>query len=183
MNRLETISILFTAWLAVAFEVCFDGLRHLVGFQISFLPPLMVYVALSNSLPGVVLLALAGGLAHDAFSANPIGVATIALAITGMLLHHNRDLVLRDQGYAQVAMGLLASALVPALTVLALMNTQHPVVLTWRLLGQWLGMAVGGAVCTPLVFRCFALLNHWFSYQPLPESRFRDTRQIKRTRI
>lgn len=182
MNRLETISILLAAWLAVAFEISFHGFRHVLGFQISLLPPLMVYVALSNSLPGIVLLSLVGGLANDAFSANPLGVTTLALATTGLLLHHNRDFVLRDQGYAQVAMGLLASALVPALTVLALMSTQQPVALTWRLFGHWLGAAVGGAVGTPLVFRFFALLSQWFSYQPLPENRFRDTRQIKRTR-
>ena len=183
MNRLETIFILFTAWLAVAFEISFPGFRQLLGFQISLLPPLMVYLALSNSLPGIVLLSLIGGVASDAFSANPIGISTLALAGTGMLLHHNRDLVLRDQAYAQVAMGLLATALVPALVVLALMNTQHPVQLTWRLFGQWLGAALAGGICTPFVFRLFALLSGWFSYQALPESHFRDTRQIKRTRI
>lgn len=183
MNRLEAIFTLSAAWLAVAFEISFPGFRQLLGFQISLLPALMVYVALSSSVPRILQLALFGGVAIDAFSANPLGISSLALAATGMLLHHNRDLVLRDQAYAQVAMGLLATALVPALVVLALTNTQHPVGLTWRLVGQWLGAALAGGICTPFVFRWFALLNRWFSYQALPESHFRDTRQIKRTRI
>ncbi len=183
MNRLETISILLAAWLAVAVDVSFHEFRHWFGVQISLLPALMVYVALSSSLPRVALLAIVGGLAHDSFSANPLGVTTVALAVTGALLHYKRDLVLRDQAYAQVMMGFLASALVPACVVLALMNTHNPVPLTWRLLVQWLGMAAGGAVATPLMFRLFAKLSRWFTYQPFPETRFRDTRQIKRTRI
>jgi len=73
--------------------------------------------------------------------------------------------------------------LVPVLKVLVLVNTQHPVALSWRLLEQWLVMAVGSALCTPLVFRFFALLAHLIRYQTLPETRFRDTRQIKRRRI
>jgi rod shape-determining protein MreD len=182
MNRLETISILLAAWGAVAFEVSFNGLRNLVGAQVSLLPALMVYVALSSSLPSVALLAIVGGLAEDSFSANPLGVTTLALAVTGFILHHQRDLMLRDQLYAQVLTGFLASSLVPACVILALMNTHNPVPLTWRLLGQWLVMAMGGAVATPLAFRLFALVNRLFSYQPLPESHFRETRQIKRTR-
>lgn len=183
MNRLETISLLIGAWLAVAFEVSFNGFRNTLGAQINLLPSLMVYVALSSSLSSVALLAIVGGLLHDSFSANPLGVTTLALAVTGFLLNHQRDLVLRDQLYAQVLTGFLASSLVPMLSVLALMNTSHPVPLTWRLLSQWLVMAGGGALVAPLVFRLFALVNRWFTYQPLPESHYRETRQIKRTRF
>ncbi len=182
MNRLEIIAFLLAAWLAVAFEVSFNGFRNALGAQISLVPPLMVYVALSSSLPSVALLAVVGGLAQDSFSANPLGVTTLALVLTGFLLHYQRDLVLRDQIYAQVMTGFLASSLVPAFVVLALMNTSNPVPLTWRLIGQWLVVAVGGAVATPLVFQLFALVNRLFTYQSLPESHYRETRQIKRTR-
>ena len=183
MSRLETISILLAAWLAVAFEISFDGFRHWFGAQVSLLPALMVYVALSSSLPNVALLGVVGGLAQDSFSANPLGVTTVALSLTGVLLHYKRDLVLRDQAYAQVMTGFIASALVPTCVVLALMNTRNPVPLSGLLLRQWLVMAIGGAIATPLVFRLFARLNRWFTYQPVPESHYRETRQIKRTRF
>ena len=182
MNRLETISILLAAWGAVAIEISFDGFHHWFGAQINLLPALMVYVALSSSLSSVALLAIVGGLVHDSFSANPLGVTTVALAVTGTLLHHNKDLVLRDQTYAQVLTGFLASSLAPLCVVLLLMNTHQPVPLTWRLLPQWGVMAVGGAVAAPLFFRAFARLGRWFTYQPMPESHYRETRQIKRTR-
>ena len=183
MNRLETISILLAAWLAVAFEVSFNGFRNWFGAQVSLLPALMVYVALTSSLPSVVLLAIVGGLAQDSFSANPLGVTTVALALTGFLIHYKRDIVLRDQIYAQVMMGFLGSSLVPACVVLALTNSHHPVPLTARLVGQWVVMTVGGAVATPLIFRLFAQLTRWFSYQPFPESHYRGTGQLKRTRF
>ncbi len=182
MNRLETIAILLAAWLAVAFEVSFNGFRNWFGAQVNLLPALMVYVALSSSLSTVALLAIVGGLVHDAFSANPLGVTTVALALTGVLVHFQRDLVLRSQVYAQLLIGFLASALVPLLGVLALLNTSQPVPLTGRLLLQWLVMAVGGGLATPLVFRLFARISRWFTYQALPESHYRDTRQIKRNR-
>jgi len=67
--------------------------------------------------------------------------------------------------------------------VLALTNTRNPVPLTWHLLGQELVMAVGGALATPFVFYAFKWQSRWFTYQSLPESHYRDTRQIKRTRI
>ncbi len=183
MSRLETISILLATWLCVAFEVSFNGFRNGLGAQVSLIPALMVYVALTSPLSSVALLAIVGGLAQDSFSANPLGVTTAALALTGMLMHHQRDLVLRDQVYAQVLMGFLASSLVPACVVLALMSTHQPVPLTSRLAGQWFVMAAGGAVATPLVFRLFAQLNRWFTYQPLPESHYRTMRQMKRTRF
>ena len=41
----------------------------------------------------------------------------------------------------------------------------------------------GGAVATPLIFRLFAQLTRWFSYQPFPESHYRGTGQLKRTRF
>ena len=44
-------------------------------------------------------------------------------------------------------------------------------------------MAAGGAVATPLIFRLFAQLTRWFSYQPFPESHYRGTGQLKRTRF
>lgn len=182
MNRIENISIAFSAWLAVAFEVAFNGFRDWFGAQIGLLPALMVYVALSASWPGVVLLALVGGLMHDSFSANPLGITTLALALVGWLMRAQRDLVLRDQIYAQVMMGFIASAAVPVGVVLALTNTHQPVPMTWRLGGQVVVMAVGGAVATPLVFLVFQWLGRWFIYQPLPESHYRDSRQIKRTR-
>ena len=63
MTRFETISLLLAAWLAVAFEVSFPGFRRTLGAQISLLPALMVYVALTSSLTSVALLAIVGGLA------------------------------------------------------------------------------------------------------------------------
>ncbi|MBM3828968.1 MAG: rod shape-determining protein MreD [Verrucomicrobia bacterium] len=183
MNRLESIAILLAAWLAVAFEITFNGFRSTLGAQFSLLPALMVYVALSSSLPTMAMLAVVGGLMQDAFSANPLGVTTLALSLTGFMLHRQRDLVLRDQLYAQVMTGFLASSLVPACVMVVLMNTHHPVPLSWRLLGQWLVMAAGGALVTPLVFRLFAQVKQLFAYQPVPESHYSETRQIKRTRF
>ncbi len=51
--------------------------------------------------------------------------------------------------------GLVASAATPALTMVALLTLGHQPLLGWGTLWQWLVMAAGGAVATPIVLLRF----------------------------
>ena len=73
MNWLNISVILVMAWVLIFVQSAFNSLRELLGAQIDLLPALMVYTALSARLAGVTLVAIAGGLAFDALSANPTG--------------------------------------------------------------------------------------------------------------
>lgn len=182
MNSLGTIVILLTAFLVVFLESSVRGLRLLLGAQIDLLPALMTYTALSSSLVTVTLLAICGGLWFDALSANPLGITILPLFITGALIHHHRDLLLRDQIPARSLLGLAASAAVPLLVLLSLLATGHRPLIGWLTLWQLLVMAVAGALATPLWFALFHHVHHALHHPVRSEPSFRPDREIQRGR-
>lgn len=182
MNTLHNILIFAAAFLAVFWEAAFPGIRYLLGAQVSLLPALMVYAALSTGLTTMALLATAGGLMFDSLSANPLGVSTLPLFAVGLLIFLRRDLLLREQQFAQFVLGFLASALVPVEIVLLLLTLGETPLLGWGSLWQWLVMSLGGAVATPILFTLFAWFNRALGYQRVTETSFRPDREIRRGR-
>jgi rod shape-determining protein MreD len=179
---LPNILILLAALLAVFCQSAFTGLRHLLGAQIDLLPALMVYTALSASPAVMLTLAVTGGLLFDTLSANPLGTSVLPLLSVGFLIQLRRDLLLREQVYAQVVLGLLASAIAPVLSVLILLTLGKSPALSWGSLWQWTVMSIGGGVATPAFFFLFDRLKHALGYQPVVESSFRADREIRRGR-
>jgi cell shape-determining protein MreD len=180
MNWFNTIALLFVTYLIVFFQATFNELRHFIGAQVDLLPSLIVYAALSNGVVTLSLVAVCGGLWVDSLSANPLGVTMLPLLVVGLLIQRSREFILRDQAYAQVVLGLCASAAVPLLTLLILFNLDaHPLV-SWFSLWQWIVMSVGGAVVTPVWFRVFDWIGRVLNYRPVGESGFRPDREIKR---
>jgi cell shape-determining protein MreD len=182
MNSLNVIALVLAAYLAVYFQACQNVLPDLCGAQIDLLPPLMVYCALNTGLAVFTIVAILGGLWFDAFSANPLGITILPLFLIALVIHWNRELILRDQRYAQFILGCLASALVPLLTVLLLFGGGHKPLIGWGSLWQWLVMVLVGGAFSPVFFWLFDRLNRAFNYQRLPESSFRQDREIKRGR-
>lgn len=182
MNWLNNILLLLTALLAVFAESAFDLTRHLLGAQIDVLPALMVYASLTGDLVTLAVVAIGGGLCFDALSANPLGASVLPLFGIGFAIQRQRALILRDQRAAQWVLGLLASAGVPALTLLVLLSAGQTPLLGWGTLWQWLVVSATGALLTPAVFRFFDLVRHTFNYQPATETSFRPDREIRRGR-
>jgi rod shape-determining protein MreD len=183
MNILHTILILAVAFLAVFGEATFPVLRHWLGAQVDLLPVLMVYAALNTELITVSLLAVLGGLWLDALSANPLGISILPLYVIGFLICVRSDLILRELSFAQLVLGTVASAVVPALTVLLLLSGGKQPLIGWGSIWQWIVMTAGGAVATPLVFALFDWCNHTLGYQPRTETSFRPDREIRRGRL
>ncbi len=182
MNRFKTILILAAAFLAVFWEAAFSGLRHLTGAQIDLLPSLVVYAALYSGLTTVALLATLGGLWFDSLSANPLGVSVMPLFVVGIAIYSKRELILRDQLLAQFVLGLVASAVVPVLTLLILLTTGQPPLFGWGTLWQLTVMSLGGAVAAPIWFELFGWLHRTFVHESAVESSFRPDREIRRGR-
>lgn len=177
-----SIFVLLATYLAVYCEAAFGGVRHFLGAQVDLLPSLMVYAALCTDITTVAFMAVLGGLWFDSFSANPFGVTVLPLFAVGLMLHLYRDLILRDQPFAQATIGLAASAAMPVLTLLVLLTTGHKPMLGWGSLWQWLVMSFGGALATPVCFELFALLHRAFVHQGDIQSSFRPDREIRRGR-
>ncbi|MCL5099172.1 MAG: rod shape-determining protein MreD [Candidatus Omnitrophica bacterium] len=213
MNAFQRTFLVLAVYLLAFAESWCGVLRRYLGTQIDFLPALMVYAGLTASFSTVVLLAACGGLWYDALSANPLGVSVLPLFLVGWILYEKRELILREQPFAQVMLGGMASLLVPALTLLILStylpyeNASTAIPTSWNMIplvefgygppgirGPWplvgwdtlaqgLILTVAGAMATPIFFRVFDRLNRALTYPVVSEPSFRSDREIKRGRM
>jgi cell shape-determining protein MreD len=182
MNYLAPITLVLVAYLVVFLESSLGRVSELLGMSIKLLPGLMVYCGLTCGPGTLALLAMLAGLWTDSLSANPLGVTILPLFAIGLLVHHCRELILREQAYAQFVLGVIANAVFPLLTLtLLFMLGRRPLFGLITLFPSALAAVVGGGA-TILFFRLFDRLALAFSYKPLPESSFRSDREIKRGR-
>jgi len=182
MNWLSTLFVLLAAFLAVFWAAAFHWVRDLLGVQIDLLPPLMVYAALQGRLLTVSLLACCGGLWFDSLSANPLGISILPLFAAGFIIQLWRDLILRDQHFAQMVLGLAAGAAVPAFELLLLLTTGKPPRLGLGTLWQLLVMTIGSGLATPVVFFLLDWAQKTLVHSPVVETSFRPDREIRRGR-
>jgi hypothetical protein len=183
MNLFQPILILGFAFLAVFGEATLSAPRHWLGAQIDLLPALMVYAALNASLGTFSLLAVLGGIWFDSFSANPLGVTILPLFLAGFPMYLRRELILRELPFAQLMLGAAASAVVPALTLLMLLNGGKQPLIGWGTLWQWTVMTAGGAAATPVIFALFDWCGETLGYKPHVEMGFRPDREIRHGKI
>jgi cell shape-determining protein MreD len=182
MNWLHTILILVAVFLAVLWEAAFPGVRHLLGAQIDLLPAIIVYAGLRAGLLSVGLVAFCGGLLIDSLSANPLGISVLPLFAAGLGVYGCRELVLREQTFAQVVLGLAASGIVPLLTLVLLLTTGQNPMLGWGTIWQLFVMSVGGAIATPVLFVIFESVQRALVHARPSQSSFRADREIRRGR-
>lgn len=182
MNGLNTIFILALAYISVFLEAHVGFVRNIFGAQIDLLPALMVFAALTSDIITVTLLAVVGGLLFDSLSINPLGVSILPLFLIGFFVYHERELLLRENTYAQFVMGMVASVLAPAMVLFILMNGGNVPLLGWKTVWQFIVMGVGGGVAVPVFFLLFARVQNALTYQPRQDTPFRADRQIKRGR-
>jgi cell shape-determining protein MreD len=182
MNWLTTILLLAMTFVAVFWEAAFGGMRQALGAQIDLLPPLMVYAALCTGLTSVCLVSFLGGLWFDSLSANPLGISVLPLFVIGLVIYIIRELILKDQLFAQVVLGLAASAATPLLALVLLLTTGHAPLLGWGTLWQLAVMSAGGALATPVLFVLFDWLHRSLAHARIAESSFRPDREIRRGR-
>lgn len=182
MNWLTTTLLLAMAFVTVFWEAAFTGLRHLLGAQIDLLPALMVYAGLCTGLTSVCLVSFLGGLWFDSLSANPLGISILPLFAVGLAIYVSREVILRDQWFAQLVLGLAASAAAPVLSLVLLLTLRHPPLLGWGTLWQLIVMSLGGALATPVFFVLFDWLHRSLAHRRVTETSFRPDREIRRGR-
>jgi hypothetical protein len=109
-------------------------------------------------------------------------VSVLPLLGIGLLIYRSRELLLREHFFAQAALGVMAGAAQPLGTLFILLNMGATPLLGWYSLWQWVVMALGGGVVTPLCFELFDRLHRAFEYEPVTQTSFRPDREIKRGR-
>ena len=182
MNILTTILILVAVVLAVFWEASFDLVRQWAGAQVDLLPALIVYTSLYTEFRMLCVVAVCGGLLFDSLSANPLGTTVLPLLVAGLAVYARRDLLLRDQPFAQFILGASASALVPVLTLIFLLTTGYTPLVGWGTLWQIIVMAIGGGIATPIIFLIFEWLQRALVHRPESQPSFRADREIRRGR-
>jgi cell shape-determining protein MreD len=183
MNYLNTGVLALASYLAAYLASCQTPLSQWLGVQIDLRPALMVYCGLRMEWIALTSMAILGGLWFDALSANRLGVSILPLFLVAFLVYLNRGLILREQRYAQFVLGLAASAVAPALTILLLLSMGQMPLIGWGSIWQWLIMALVGGGLTPVVFWLLEKLRLAFTYPQISESSFRPDREIKRGRV
>ena len=182
MNWLSVLFVLALAFVGVFLEAWLDLFRDLLGAQVNLLPALIVCTSLTSGILATALLSVLGGLWFDSLSCNPLGVSILPLFLVGFLIYHNRELLLRQNSFAHMVLGMTASAVCPMMTVFLLLNLGSAPLLGWESLWQLGVMTAGGALLTPFLFRLMVRIDHTFNYQPVSQSSFRADREIKRGR-
>ena len=156
--------------------------RDLLGSQIDFLPGLMVYGSLAFPSYVAVLCAAFFGLLVDSFSANPLGTMMGTLVLLSCITLIYREVLLSDQFTTHWVLGLSASGLAPLFSLFILYIAGEQPLVGPGTIWQWAIMTAGGGVVTPLWFRLFNRVGNALHYKEVPESTFRQDREIARGR-
>ncbi len=181
-DRVRNLLLLAVALAAVFIQLAWDLPQRFLAAPINLLPPLMVVAALSRPPLAWGLLAVIGGLAHDAFSANPLGASLLPLYFVGWVLNTWSEFLLRELSFAQFLLGAVASATVPLLTLMLIMTFGETPLLGWRQAWQWMVGSVVGGVLTPVLFQVLRRLDVGFSHPTVQTVSFRTDREILRGR-
>lgn len=181
-HLIQTIALFLLAYAAVFVAAIDHALAENLGLQLDFLPGLMVFAGLNAGWGLLTSLAILSGLWFDALSANPLGVSILPLFLVAFVLKWNRELILRDDPYAQFVLGCLATAVVPVMTLLLLWGTGQKPLLGWGAFAQWIIHVLIGGGLTPVCFWLLRRVHRAFSYPHLAETSFRSDREIKRGR-
>lgn len=181
-NRVMLLVFLFTGYLAIFAQVRFAWFRDFTGAQLDLLPGLMVYAAMAFPLGTVMLCAGVFGLLLDSCSMNVLGTSFVSLAVIGFLCSRYRELLLSEHFTTHWVLGLLASGCAPFLSYAMLRLLDLDPLVAWGSAWHWAIMTAGGGALTPLWFRVFNRLDDALRYKEIPESAFRQDRQIARGR-
>ncbi len=182
MNQLNSIFVFAAVWLTVFLESWLDLPRHLFGTSIALLPGLMVYTGLTRGLGMITAVSLFGGLMFDSMSANPLGVSILPLFLIGFLIFLYRELLLRENPFAQFVLGAAASGFYPLMTLFLICNVGVVPLIGWKTVWHILVSMIEGGIATPVLFMMFDRLDLALNYRPRTETSFRPDREIKRGR-
>lgn len=182
VNLFRLTAVLALALLFVFAQSAFNWPRRLLGAQVDLLPALMTFTALRMGIPSIVLLAFVGGLSFDALSLNPLGVTPLPLCVVGLVLHARSEQVLRNEVLAQFILGTIASAVTPLATLILILTMGASPLLGAGFVWDWLVLALGGGIATPLLFSLMNRMEAALTYRPILQPSFRPDREIRRGR-
>ena len=166
MKAFFTFTILLTALAAIFFESACQIPRNLTGAQIDPLPALMLVVAVRAPVMAISALAIMGSLWQSSLSSDPLGIGMLPLFMLGMLAHLNIKSIAYHHIGSRFALGAIAGALVPILTLcLLLLSGQQPMIGLYSL-WQWVAGIIGNGLFALGFFPWLEWLDRTMEEQP-----------------
>ncbi len=182
MNWLNSIFIFGAAWVMIFLESWLQWPRNFFGTSFALLPGLMVYAGLTRDVPMITAVSLISGLCFDAMSANPLGVSILPLFLIAFIIFQCRELLLRENTFAQMVLGAGAAVFYQLMTLFLVCSVGISPLLGWKTIWHIFVALVSGGLATPVLFILFDRLDQALNYRPRVETSFRPDREIKRGR-
>lgn len=181
-NGVMLLVFLVTGYVLIFAQARLTWFRDLTGAQVDLLPGMIVYAAMAFPLGTVMFCAGVFGLLFDSCSMNAIGTTFVTLALIGAAAGRYRELLLSEHFTTHWVLGLIASAVAPIIAYFLLRLMGMKPLIGWGSAWHWAIMTAGGGAVTPLWFKVFNRLDDALRYKEIPESVFRQDRQIARGR-
>jgi len=166
MKTFFGFTIMLTALVAIFFETACQIPRILTGAQIDPLPALMVVTSLRAPMPVITALAIMGSLWQSSLSSDPLGISILPLFLLGMMMHLNIKSISHHHIGSRFALGAIAGALVPILTLCMLLLSGHQPMIGLYSLWQWVVGIIGSGFCAIGFFPLLEWLDRTMEEQP-----------------
>ena len=179
MKHFFTLTILLTALISVYLGAAVGLPRQFLGAQIDPLPALMLVVALRAPISAVAALAIFGSLIQSSLSSDPLGISMLPLFSLGIAVHLNAQSLSQHHPGPRFALGAIAGALIPVLTLVLLLLSGKQPMIGWFTLWQWAIGIVASGLLALIYFPLLEWLDRSVEEQPLTAPYDTTTRIIR----
>jgi len=179
MKAFFTFTILLTALIAIFLQAACELPRNLFGAQIDPLPALMLATALRAPVSSITALAILGPLWQSSLSSDPLGINILPLFALGLLVHFGHNRLAHHASGPRFALGAIAGAGLPVLTLTLLLFAGHQPMFGWYSLWQWVVGVLGSGLLALLFIPLLEWLDFTVEEQPLAAPYDTTTRIIR----
>ena len=179
MKAFFTFTILLTALIAIFLQAACELPRNLFGAQIDPLPALMLATALRAPVSSITALAILGPLWQSPLSSDPLGINILPLFALGLLVHFGHNRLAHHASGPRFALGAIAGAGLPVLTLTLLLFAGHQPMFGWYSLWQWVVGVLGSGLLALLFIPLLEWLDFTVEEQPLAAPYDTTTRIIR----
>jgi len=167
MKAFLTLTILLVALITTHVASAWRLPVQVLGTQLDPLPPLMLVVALRAPITTIAILAIFGSLAQSTLSSNPLGLSLLPLYALGFTVHINSPNLSHHHTCSRFALGAIAGALIPLMSLALLLLTNKEPLIGWFSLWQWSAGILSSGLMAVIFYPLIEWLDKSVEEQPL----------------
>ena len=167
MKAFLTITILLVALITTYAASAWSLPLQMLGTQLAPLPPLMLATALRTPITTIAILAIFASLTQSALSSDPLGLSLLPLYTLGFIVHINSHNLLHHHIGSRFALGAIAGAMIPLMSLALLLLTNKEPLIGWFSLWQWAASILSSGLMTLIFYPLIEWLDKSVEEQPL----------------